>query len=396
MLSGLLLGLILAELVARLLVPEFMSLHVHPGSIIHDQFMAHDRLGQYDERLGWKLRPSAVGVNRGREFTHEIRTNSHGYRDTEHTPARPPGKRRIVLLGDSFAMGWGVERQQMFSSLLERLVPDLEVINLGVAGYGTDQEVLTYESEGSRYETDWVLLAVLPGNDVHDNLRGSRYHKPYFLLDGDSLSLHGVPVPYTVVHSRKVPVSADAGYQLHDWLDSHSALYAFTFHQLASLEPLQRRWLASGLLHRQITVFGREDVLFLKKEPPANFARGWLILERLLRRWRDDVRQHQAVPVVLLVPNHLQVYPELWQEAVKEYHLDAQEYDLEAPHKRLVRACQEDGIAVLDLLPGLRDAAAGSLPIYWRQDPHWTPEGHRVVAELIAEFLARQPGTGTE
>jgi hypothetical protein len=62
------------------------------------------------------------------------------------------------LLGDSFAMGDGVERGELFADVLENLLPKTEVVNLGVSGYGTDQELLTYLRRGRQYRPDVVLL----------------------------------------------------------------------------------------------------------------------------------------------------------------------------------------------------------------------------------------------
>lgn len=387
LLAGLLLGLVLAEIVTRLAAPQFLRLHVHPANIIKDQFMAHDRLGKYDELLGWRLRPQAIGVNRSKEFDHEIRTNSHGFRDDESKYERGPAERRIVLFGDSFAMGWGVRRGELFADLLEEILPGTEVINLSVSGYGTDQEVLLYENEGSRYEADIVLLALLVGNDITDNIRRGRYNKPYFLPAGDGLELHGVPVPYLVRNERKVPVTPVEEYRLHDWLDGHSSLYALVFHHLARVTSLRQRWLESGLLHRQVLVFGPQQIDVLSRPLTTELEQAWQITERLLLRWRDAVCERQAVPVLLIIPSHLQVYPEIWREVVRKHGLDARRYDRRAPHHRLVSFCAAAGLPVLDLLPPLEEAALTSLPLYYRQDPHWTAAGHHAVARSIAEFI---------
>ena len=88
------------------------------------------------------------------EFDVEYRINSRGLRDSETDPSEAQGK-RLVLLGDSFAEGWGVEIGQAVSEQLEeRLstggVPG-EVFNFGVAGYGTDQQLLLFERHRRAY-----------------------------------------------------------------------------------------------------------------------------------------------------------------------------------------------------------------------------------------------------
>jgi lysophospholipase L1-like esterase len=92
------------------------------------------------------------------------------------------------VLGDSFAWGYGVEESERFSQLLEGAL-GAEVINAGVSGYSTDQELLWYGNEGIKYETDLVIL-VIAGNDVGDNDRqlvNTIYYKPKFVWRGPSV-----------------------------------------------------------------------------------------------------------------------------------------------------------------------------------------------------------------
>jgi len=139
----------------------------------------------FDPSLGWKHRPGQSGPFRTRSFEVQVSINSRGLRDGEHDYARVPGKRRILVLGDSFAWGYGVEVDQRFSEVLEVELADAEVINAGVSGYGTDQELLWLEREGARYQPDVVLL-VLSGNDLPYSVESQVYfvyHKPRFRLD---------------------------------------------------------------------------------------------------------------------------------------------------------------------------------------------------------------------
>jgi lysophospholipase L1-like esterase len=387
LLVGVLVALALGEVLLRVVVPGTRGIHVHPTDVTRDRFINHDRIGRYDELLGWTLQPDAVGENRGREFRHEIRTNSLGFRDDEFAVGRGATKRRIVLLGDSFGMGWGVRRDEMLASRLESTLQDTEVINLSVAGYGTDQEVLLYEREGARYAPDLVMLLFVVGNDLENNSRVSRrYRKPYFLPDGDGIALQDVPVPYTLIESGKVP-AAPSPFPIHDWLDARSALYAFTFQKLAGIGFLRDRWEESGRLHRQVAVFGRQQTDILRRVPPPSIEAAWWVTDRILLRFRDEVRKTGAVPMVVIVPSHLQVYPEVWRDACRELHLDATAFDVLRPNTHLVSFCEMQGIPVLDLLPDLREAAEKALPLYFRTDPHWTAEGHRRATEALAAYL---------
>ncbi len=89
-----------------------------------------------------------------------VRTNSDGFRDGEYSVARGE-KRRIVFLGDSLTLAWGVEEERSFEHLLERDLDALtptEVINLGVGNYNTTQEVNLFIDKGLKYRPDQVVL----------------------------------------------------------------------------------------------------------------------------------------------------------------------------------------------------------------------------------------------
>ena len=78
------------------------------------------------------------------------------------------------------------------------------MINAGVSGYSTDQELLWYKNEGIKYETDLVIL-VIAGNDVGDNDRqlvNTIYYKPKFVIEEGQLVLTGYPVPKTSPQGR--------------------------------------------------------------------------------------------------------------------------------------------------------------------------------------------------
>src|SRR5207237_633528 len=63
-------------------------------------------------------------------------TNADGFRDRTYPRAKPPGTFRVVVLGDSITLGWGVALEESFPKRLEqRLGPSVQVLSLGVAGY---------------------------------------------------------------------------------------------------------------------------------------------------------------------------------------------------------------------------------------------------------------------
>lgn len=89
-----------------------------------------------------------------------LRTNADGFRDDEIAVGKGH-RRRILFLGDSLTLGWGVEKQQTFEHLLEASLNEespTDVINLGVGNYNTTQEVNLFIDKGLKYQPDQVVL----------------------------------------------------------------------------------------------------------------------------------------------------------------------------------------------------------------------------------------------
>jgi tetratricopeptide (TPR) repeat protein len=142
--------------------------------------------------LGFELKPDYRNehANLSKSFPS---TNSHGQRDHERTIQKPPGVRRILLLGDSVVEGQGIrEIRDMLSGQLERLYPEgtVEVLNFGVSGYCTRAEIELLEVKGVKFQPD-VVVVVFVFNDF-DNfnqdafLTGARVDRPAIV---DSLFL---------------------------------------------------------------------------------------------------------------------------------------------------------------------------------------------------------------
>jgi hypothetical protein len=161
---------------------------------VRPAFLRHSRVEHphvYSEAYGWALRPGARYAGRDGET---ITVNSRGYRGPLHEGPPRQGVRRIVMLGDSITFGTGVSDGETFSDRLDAL-PGLEVVNLGVDGYGTDQELIRLEREGLAYRPRVVVLNFCLRNDYFDNalpvaLYDGRSPKPYFTLDATSLVRH--------------------------------------------------------------------------------------------------------------------------------------------------------------------------------------------------------------
>jgi len=151
-------------------------------------------LYRYDETVGWLPVHNSFTV-KARRLIH-VEHNQRGFRDAEHVIGHHP---RIVFLGDSFVWGFDVEKQERFTEKLRSKLANVSIYNLGISGYGTDQEFLLLTRQYDFYKPDIVFLVFCTDNDHEDNshnfIRGGGYFKPYFITEGKHLTLQGVPVP---------------------------------------------------------------------------------------------------------------------------------------------------------------------------------------------------------
>lgn len=120
------------------------------------------------------------------------RLNSQGFR-TQYDPK--VNRRRVVLVGDSFVYGWYVSEKETLGSFLEREL-DLEVVNLGVRGYGIDQIALVAVEQAPIWNPEEIIVAFI-AEDFERSCTNFSFQtrKPYFEFEGEKLTIKGRPVP---------------------------------------------------------------------------------------------------------------------------------------------------------------------------------------------------------
>jgi len=128
-----------------------------------------------DAELTWINKASAQAEVRGRDFRYEIHTNSLGLRGAD---LRASGGERVLLLGDSYTFGAGVDDDETFAAQLQRILGQQgrdgwEVVNAGVPGYGAMQSRLFAQRVWDEVQPRIVIYTHC-GNDFADDLRFSR------------------------------------------------------------------------------------------------------------------------------------------------------------------------------------------------------------------------------
>ncbi len=303
-------------------------------------------LWRYDSTKGWSYAPNAAGQSSlGGPDAGHIKINSHGYRGKDFRLQKPPETYRVLVLGDSFAFGLGVNVEHSLPAVLQGLLTQSlrrpEVINMAVSGYSTDQQIVLYREVGSRLAPDLVIL-VACDNDFEGNLQDfayNAYYKPYFATNGEP-TLKNVPVPtLSGVQQTKL------------WLGRHSNVWN-AFRSRRSSVPV----LSGFLAWFQVAT---------PRTAPGDAIETMATLTKTLAH---DV-SNTGAKFLLINTGHRGERTPLFQEL--------------RPRLRVA------GVRFLGLEANFEKARAESPSRYWDfgQDTHWNVEAHRLAAAVIYEYI---------
>ena len=166
-LSSVLVGLTVGEVVIRALgrAPEVRPIWVSTQDSVYRR--STNPLLSYELQPGY--RNDAADLIRSYEST-----NSHGQRDLERSLEKPPGTRRVIVMGDSIVEGAGIRGHETMTRQLERLFMDgtTEVLNFGVSGYCTLAEIELLEVKGLAFEPDVVIVVFVENDFLNFNREG--------------------------------------------------------------------------------------------------------------------------------------------------------------------------------------------------------------------------------
>lgn len=306
----------------------------------------------WDRLCGTRQVPGARGFVIVPEYGINLTINSKGLRDREYAYAKPRGVHRILCLGDSFTCGYGVQADETYPKVLERLFGAAigldarwEVINAGVGSTATANQVAYYNVEGCKYEPDVVIVGFCQ-NDFHESYRSGLYS-----LDGGALAKHDAPT--TVWRRVQSIVRFIPGYH---GLFAKSHLLNFTKVRIA-----RRHY---GKLDQMANLAAANADL--RSEQTA-------LTQALFASLQDVCAKGGSQLVVMLIP----------RSDLADWPRDTAE---------LIAFLETQRIPVVDLLPRFRECTAEGACLAYPQDRHWTSAGHFVAAEALYRlFAAAQP-----
>ena len=331
-----------------------------------------------DRVVGKRFRPDSAS----RVFVPEcdcevdLRFNRDGLRGPDRPYAKPPGVKRIALVGDSMVAAVATAEERTLARALERILtaarPDVtwDVMNAGVSSSSTGSELALYREVLARYSPDLVVLVFWVGNDLADNsLALTQAPRLYFDLDPDG-------------RLRQLPFAFEPN-PVAEWLDRTSRLYVW---QKSALRQARASLRARGGALEPV------ELVFAQPEPEAA-AHAWAITGALLRAIREETAARGTRLALVAAAAPVQVYDDLWAALEGRAAREQTPLSRDHPEERLRELCREAGVPFLALAPTFRDAAPHrdstrrEEQLYYEGRFHWNDAGNALAAKSIHDFL---------
>ncbi len=311
------------------------------------------------------------------EFDYVQRANNLGLRGKDVDPTKPSGTYRILMLGDSFTQGKGVGDDDTFSNLLEQRLNaeppagmQFEVLNAGTDSYTPVLSFLQLAHRLGRLEPDLVVLNF----DMSDLVQEQAYRSiASFGPNGEVLAVAALPL-------SAPEAAASPLYALRVWIDHHLYLTSWLVGRFAAPpEALE------------LTV---DNVVRRRNRRLLLHTLGWDREDRS-KQWRDvfdSIRGIKGYCDRRGIEFLLTTYP--WGHQVSDHEWAAGHTWINpkgAPISdrsvhRLEAFAADEGIGFLNLFPAFR-AYRGKDLLYYREDMHWTPAGHDLMAREFERYL---------
>jgi hypothetical protein len=349
---------------------------------------------EYDEYLGWKASPNAEGWYQ-KEGKAYIKINSEGLRDREHAFSKPDSVIRVAVLGDSYAEAMVLPIEETFWSLAEQKLNSIkpfgnksvEVINFGIGGYGTDQELVQLRRVVWNYSPDIVILAFFAGNDIRNNshLLDASTGKPFFILKDGSLlldtSFNNIS-PFkrfrqNILNSPKRIISHYSRiYQLYK-----------SYKDYKHDREMREQMPADTIIGQEI---GVGDAIYSAPKD-LKWYNAWEITETLIVRMSREVKEKGADFFLLPVTASIQVHPD---SSIRNHYIETMGMtDLGYPEERIKNLGMKNGFKVIPLIHRFQQHAEKNNKFLHGFKNlkmgfgHWNKDGHRLAADIIVDYL---------
>jgi len=341
-----------------------------------------------DTIIGYRYTPEAEYWFQG-ENDHPIagRINRHGWRDREWSLARPRDMIRIAVLGDSFVEAFQVEPESTFLQLAEAELNQaasarFELMNFARSGFTTTEELLILDREVAPFAPDIVVLFFFPENDVNDVYRefDPDPMRPFFVK-----SPGGALAPDFSFAQRKDFRIKKA----LNGLKQHSALFSLVIERINLLQhvmslktPVAANGSADHAAAAPVIQKIGNALSLATANPDSRYQQAFALNKMLLQKIDAACRQMNAR--FLLVCINLAAYHPDRERELRAIDPTFNPYFFDDDLDEFARQNEIDFIGLQRIFADEYRKTGKKL-----QWTHWNYDGHRLVARVLANHLAK-------
>lgn len=310
-----------------------------------------------------------------------LQFNRHGFRGEDRPKDKPPGVRRIAVLGDSMIAAIAVEERHTLVHQLEWTLnasgnnANWEAFNFGVSAASPGTELVVYRKLAAQWHPDIVLVAFFLGNDISDSSRElDNYPRIYFDINGDG-------------QLTQRPFSAKKA-SLSNTLNRYSRFYVW-----------QKVRINKALHNARATVKALSPCHWAYcRQESDEIRKAWEIIEGVLRMFRQEVEANGGWFGIVILPTGYHVYPDQLEKLMELAGEKAGQFDADYPARRLTGICQRLHIPLLSLTGSFRHEAGGLTAketppedlLLFGGGGHFTEAGNALAARELHLFLKEQ------
>lgn len=277
------------------------------------------------DRREYVLRKNAIFITK-EGVTYK--TNKKGLRGTEYSYEKPSDVHRILMLGDSYLFGWGLNLDDTLPVILEKcLNKKYEVINAGIYGYNTVQEIEYLKREGIRYNPDVVIIYFVM-NDIEPQWNVPRHPKYEY--------------EYCV-----------------SW---------FFDHVIRRLNDFISKWSNNSEVFFTVGR-SRQNTSYLRAFKKEKYK--WVACKNAIAEFSHYSKEKKFIPYIIIIPDFSQNFREYkWTEI----------------HSKVKTFAMENGIKTLDLLDYFKGLNSAEFQISVTEN-HPNKHANEIIAQQICKFL---------
>ncbi|MFQ5823660.1 MAG: SGNH/GDSL hydrolase family protein [bacterium] len=363
--------------IAIIIVSEAFLRMFFPQNLVGTSIKG-EQFSEMDEILGMRYVPGTRWYFTNPEYTVEYSINEYGFRDNkEHPVPKPEGTIRVLLVGDSFTFGQGVNYDQTWPVIVEKRLQEsgnhhIDLVKAGIQGMDTRSEFILIKRLLEKYECDVVVVGFLI-NDLYTNtLYGSDENEVKSITNSSDGRI-----------LEKKKESADS------WFKTAKQVFVrndrkSNFHLLTLARRLA---IANSKVYCNLYLAASNRRQWLTIPLPPKPAKKLEITKSLFEKIAAYCHSLGKKLIVLSIPQQFQVL--YFDQSMKSQDIDVRFYD-----RYFTKIAKQKNFDWITTLDAFITSSYNKEELFYRLDGHLTLIGHQMVADVfLQEIVPMLDGT---